>query len=424
MKVLKVGKEAEGYRNGLVQFLNQYGLNGRAILAMVRRSKAYTYAPSELIVEQGKRSRHVFFLVTGSVIIHVKEGGRDVRMGEQPAITMLGEIAFFNNTPATATAKVADSGPAIVFRLGYGEFREIIDRFPDVRRTLARIGDLRMIRQRNGYIGFRMFMDMIGWRKDRFAVNRAFSADLENTVKLEFMPRLKKSDKILEVGDGPGLVSEIIFDSDPEKLDALHLLVSNLEASIANPGAALPSDFLRAGSLKHKFGAIVALQVFNVASRAAVEGQFQCAHNLLKKGGLLFAVKSQTVDITHDTGSSGNLIFNSLEELVEKHWPGAGGSKSLIDTTFLDADLDPIMEWNGSFCKKVVAGELKIPPRADKEERVLLKLLLGQAKLNIFDPEELHYRWLEWKAGECGFKLLSSGKNPENPFFYHLLQKI
>ena len=196
MKSLKRGNEAEDYRNGLVQFLSQYGLNGMAILAMVRKSEAYTYAPSELIVEQGKRSRNIFFLVTGSVTIHVKEGGRDVRVGEQTAMTMLGEIAFFNNTPATATARVADNKPAIVFRLGYDEFREIIDRYPDVQATLARIGDLRMIRQRNGFVGYRMFMDMIGWRKDRFAVNRAFSADLENAVKLVFMPRLKKSDKI------------------------------------------------------------------------------------------------------------------------------------------------------------------------------------------------------------------------------------
>lgn len=424
MKVLKGGTKAEEYRNGLVQFLSEFGLNGMAILAMVSKSEVYTYAPSELIVEQGMRSRHVFFLVTGSVTIHVKEGGRDVSMGEQTAMTMLGEIAFFNKTPATATARVAGGKPAVVFRLGYGEFREIIDQFPDVQGTLARIGDLRMIRQRNGYIGYRMFMDMIGWRKDRFAVNRAFSEDLENAVKMVFMPRLKKTDKILEVGDGPGLVSEILFDSDPDKLDALHLLVGNLEPSIANPRAALPSDFLRASGIKQKFGAVVALQVFNVASRGAVEGQFRSAHSLLKKGGLLFAVKSQIVDIMHDTGASGNLIFNSLEELVEKHWPGAVGSNSLIDTTFVDADLDPIMEWNKSFCKKVAAGELKIPAKADKEEKVLLKLLMDQAKLSLFDPEELHYRWLEWKAGECGFKLLRSQKKPENAFFYHLLQKI
>jgi hypothetical protein len=369
MKVLQGGKAAEEYRNGLVQFLSEYGLNGMAVLAMVNKSEMFTYAPSELIVEQGKRSKHIFFLVAGSATIHVKEGGGDVRVGEQPAISMLGEIAFFNKTPATATARIASSKPAVVFRLGYGEFREIIDRFPDVQNTLARIGDLRMLRQRNGYIGYRMFMDMIGWRKDRFAVNRAFSGDLENAVKLVFLPRLKKKAKILEVGDGPGLVSEIVFDADSEKLDALHLLVGNLEESIANPGVALPSNFLRAEGIKQKFGAVVALQVFNVASRGAVEGQFRCAHSLLEKGGLLFAVKSQIVDITHDTGSSGNLIFNSLEELVQKHWPRAGGSKSIIETTFVDADLDPIMVWNKLFCKKVAAGELKIPAKGTKKRR-------------------------------------------------------
>lgn len=424
MKKYKNEAETYRYRNELVQFLNEYGLNGMAILAMIRESEVYTYAPGEVILEQGKRSKHIFFLVTGSVTIHVMDMGHDRAMGETQAMTMLGEIAYFNNTPASATAIVGGTKPALVFRLSYTEFAKIIVRFPDVKGTLARIGDLRIIKQLHGFVGYSMFMDMIGWKKDRFAMNRAFAEDLENAVHSVFVPALKKKNSsLLEVGDGPGLVSEILYESYPEMLDSLHLQVNFLEESIANPGVARPSDFTRANRIKQKFDAIVALQVFNVASRGSAAEQFKIAHDLLRKGGVLLAVKTQILPIMHDTGASGNLIFNSLEELVEKHWPGAAGSKHLIETTFVDADLDPLMEWNKKFCEKARLGKLKFSKKIDKEERVLLSLLLEQAKESMFDPEELHFRWLGWKAGEAGFKTLKSEKNTDNAFFFFLFRR-
>lgn len=424
MKRLKSGSETESHKHELVKVLNEFGLNGMAILAMIRDAEEWTYDVGEAIVEQGKRSKHIYFLLTGSVLIEVQEHGDTVSMGERSAVTMLGEIAFFNDTPATATVSVAGKSPAIVYRLSYSHFSAIIGQYSDVRVTLARIGDMRMIRQLHGFIPYRMYMDMIGWRKDRFAIGRAFAEDLENSVNLVFKPALKENADILEVGDGPGLVSEILHESDPGMLDSLFLLVTELEESIANPGIARPSDFSRGGILKRTFDAIVAVQVFNVASRSVVDEQFKSAHRMLRKGGVLFAVKTQLLDITHDTGASGNLIFNSLEELVEKHWPGATGSKNLIETAFVDADLDPIMEWNHTFCGKAQAGALNIPSNADAEETVLLELLLQQAKAKLFDPEELHYRWLEWKAGTRGFQLMRSEKNPENAFFYLLLRKV
>ena len=214
MNKLKDVADTSQYRDQLIHFLNEYGLNGMAILAMTRKAEGHTCAPGEIIVEQGKRSKHIFFLLTGIVQIYVKEMGQVKSMGERGAVTMLGEIAYFNKTPATATVSVSGKSPAVVFRLSYREFGEIIERYPDVKGVLARIGDMRVIRQFHGFIPFRMFMDMIGWRKDRFAVNRAFAEYLENGINLAFKPLLKKDAKILEVGDGPGLASEMLYGSD------------------------------------------------------------------------------------------------------------------------------------------------------------------------------------------------------------------
>lgn len=423
MKKLDDSPELQQFRTEMIQFLNEFGLNGMAILAMARIADGYSYAPGEEIVRENEHSRHIYFLMSGSAQIRVEGDRRGSSAGTREAVTMLGEIAYFNDTPATATATVAGKAPAVVFRLGYDDFSEILERFPDARGTLARIGEMRMIRHLHGFIAYRRFMDMIGWPKDRFAVNRAFAKDLDDTVNLVFKPLLKKNSRILEVGDGPGLVSEMLHGSTPDLLDRLFLQATHLESAIADPLVAQPSDFTRAQDLDEKFDAIIALQVFNIVSRHAVEGQFDIARGLLNKGGFLLAAKSQLLDITHDFGASGNLIFNALEELVESTWPGAIGAKNLIETSFLDADLDPIMEWNKAFCGAVTAGELSVPQGTNEEDRVMLELLLEQAARQIFDPEDLHYRWLEWKAHERGFKVLRCEKHEESAFFFHLLQK-
>lgn len=424
MEKLKDSPQIMELRTRLIQFLNGIELNGMAILAIARQAEEYTYAPGELIVKQDQESKFIYFVLTGKVLVQVREKGKAMSMGAREAVTMVGEIAYFNKTPATATVKVGGRKPSVVFRIGYEEFGRILDKFPDVRATLARIGELRVIRHYHGFIAYRRFMDMIGWHKDRFAVNRAFAADLDNAVNLVFKPLLKKNARILEVGDGPGLVCELLYDANSNLLDNLFIQATHLEDAIARPLTPQPSDFLRAHNQEERFDAIVALQVFNVMSRHAVEAQFDIAHNLLKPGGILFAVKSQLLDIRHDSGTSGNLIFNALEEVVEYTWPGAIGSKNLIETSFQDADLDPIMEWNKAFCEKAMGGALTIPGDAAEENRVMLELLLGQAKLRLFDPEGVHYRWLEWKAGQHGFKVEQGEQSMESAFFYHLLRKV
>ncbi|MCZ6627915.1 MAG: cyclic nucleotide-binding domain-containing protein [SAR324 cluster bacterium] len=423
MRKLKDGPETGEYRATLIQFLNEYNLNGMAILAMAREVVPYSYAPGEFILKQDEQSQFICFLLSGKVRILLKDKGRPKSVGTLEPVTMLGEIAYFNSTPASATVKVEGKTPAVVFRISYSSFTMVLERFPDVRATLSRIGDMRVLKHFHGFISYRKFMEMIGWRKDRFAVNRAFSQDLDFALGRVFRPAIKKNAKILEVGDGPGLVAELLYDSEPKILDNLSIQATYLEEAITNALTPQPSDFSRAHGLEERFDAIVALQVFNVVSRHAVEEQFQIAHSLLKNGGVLFAVKLQLLDIRHDSGTSGSLIFNALEELVEYTWPGAIGTKNLIETSFIDADLDPIMEWNKAFCRKAVAGKLKIPKSSSHEDRVMLNLLLKQVDSGLFDPEDLHYQWLGWKAEQYGFKSEASEKNTETAFFYQLLRK-
>jgi SAM-dependent methyltransferase len=413
MKKLKDTPELEALRGSLIQSLNDLGLNGRPILAMVRQAEPY----------QNHQANFVFFLLKGETEISLEEKGKTRVLGKSGPVTTLGEIAYFNKTPATATVTVSSKEPAVVFRLSYEDFGSIIQQHPDVRETLARIGEMRIIRQYHGFVSYSLFMELIGWRKDRFAINRAFAEDLENAVTLALLPLLTEGKRILEVGDGPGLICEMLHSAKPELLDNLFVQATHLEEAIFSPLEPQPSDFRRARRLKERFDIIIALQVFNVVSRSGVNDQLEVADRLLQPGGFLFSVKSQLLDVRYPAKNSGEMLFDDLEVLAKKVWPGSMKANHLIETTFLDADLDPEMEWNQAVCEKAAAGKLEIPASVDEEEKFMLSLLLGQAGQRVFDPEKLHVEWLEWKAKQKGFALRKTAANPENSFFYQLLQK-
>ena len=125
----------------------------------------------------------------------------------------------------------------------------------------------------------------------------------------------------------------------------------------------------------------------------------------------------------HNLAAGEHGVFDYLEVLVEKFWPGALREKHLIDTAFFDADLPPEMDWNAGFREKVLAGDLEIPSAADEEEQLLLSLLLDQIAKGAFDPENLNFRWLGWKAPRHGFIEKRAEQHPEASFFFHLFVK-
>ena len=419
MELVQDPSRVEALRGELIQNLKDFGFDGQAIVALVLNSEAVVYAPKEPVLRQGKREEFIFFMMEGNIEVALSQGGEERVIGSREPFTLLGEIAFFNKTAASATGVVTDKGPATLFRLSYEHFEKIVSDFTDVKAVLMRIGDLRVINQYNGFAPFANYMELIGWQRDRFALNRAISGDLEFAVETVLFPHLQPGRRVLEVGDGPAIVLEMINGAKPDMLPGLFLQANHLEDAIMQPRVPQASDFSRAKSLKETFDFVVALQVFNLLDPEQVPEQLEVVKSLLVPGGLLLAVKIQLVEVHYEFGSaSTSLIFADLENMIREIWPAAGKDLKLVNTTFVDAALTPAMEWNPQICERVRAGEITIPEGIDEEKRHVLEQFLEQARRQIFLPDDLHLEWLAWKASQEGFTLEKSDKNYETGFAY------
>lgn len=424
MRLLETSDELQALRTDLMQFFNEFGLAAEPILSMARRVEPTEYEPGEVIIEQGARDEYIYFLVSGNIEITIQRQERSEVLGERGPVTLLGEISYFNDTPATATVRVRNDAPAVIFRLSYRDFTEVLEEYEAVRPVLARIGDMRVITQHNGFASWHFFMNMIGWKHDRLAVNRALFPYLERAVNWVLLPQLKQGDRILDVGDGPGLVCEIIHESRPEWDEHLYVQSTHLEEAILNPVYPYPSDFSRARYLRERFNAIVALQVFNHVHPDHISEQFQIAARLLEEQGLLLVVRLRVVTVSYGASMTDtDLLFKDLERLVEETWPGVLEGEPLVKVGFMDADLDPLMEWNPTLCDKVNAGEIKLPSYMAGVEKPLLTVLMEQARMRVFDPDEVHFHWLVWQGSHHGFTLESSDNQPDVSFFYQLYRR-
>ena len=421
MRLLEQDSALRDYRTAVMGVLNEYGLEGTAILSLTRRTELVEYEPEEVILTQGQVDDFIYFLVEGQIIISFDSQDRVDVVGERSPVTLLGEISFFNRTPATATAQVKKHHPAILLRLSYTEFTDVINQYPQIKPTLSRIGEMRVISQMDGYASFSFFMDMIGWKRDRLAVNRALYSHLEDTILRVLLPRLDEQEALLDVGDGPGIVCEIIHEQRPALLDRLYIQATHLEDAIINPMQSYPSDFSRTKYLRETFRAITALQVFDYVTAEAIGPQFGMAARLLDPEGILLVIRLRLVNVSPAAGKADTrLLFQELGELVERLWPGVLAGQDLIKVGFVDADIDPMMEWNQPFCKRVVEAHLQAPAEVEGVEETLLHVLLEQARQRVFNPEEILFHWLAWHALRHGLILEASAQNPEVGFFYQL----
>jgi len=424
MRPLQNDPNVSGFRTALMQFLNGFGLDATAILSLARRTEPVAYEPDEVVLAQGEHDPHLYFLVKGDIVISVKQEHRMEVLGERNPVTLLGEISYFNGTPATATVVVKKTNPAIFLRLSYDEFTEVLNAYPQIKPTLARVGEMRVISQMDGFIGYGRFMDMIGRKRDRLTVNRALYPYLEDTIALRLLPQLDEQARILEVGDGPGLICEVVREQHKAWEPNLFVQATHLEDAILNPLHSFPSDFSRATYLRERFDAIIALQVFEHIKPESIADEFQRATALLKPGGWLMVIRLRVVDVMHASGTQNTaLFFQGLEGVVRRVWPGLIDDQSLIHVQFVDADVDPMMEWSPRFCTLVIERNLKPPPTETGVERVLLDVLLEQCRRREFNPEEINFHWLAWHAAHFGLLLQSSDQNPEVGFYYQLYRR-
>lgn len=421
MRLLEADPKDSSYRQELMEFLNKFGLDAAAILSMARRAQVVRYDAGETILRQGHHDLYVYFLIDGIIRIHLNLDGETRELGERSPVTLLGEISYFNGTPATATVEPAMESAATLLRVAYPVFTEIIREHPGVRTTLARIGDMRVISGYNGFINYKLFMEQIGSKRDRFAANRALFPALERVVRQVLLPRVEDHHRVLEVGDGPGIISELVAELRPALLPRLFIQATHLEEAITEPFVPQPSDLSRARYLRERFHHIVALQVFNVSPPDRIEEQFEMARKLLLPGGLLLIVKLNLLNLRYSSGTADTrLLYQDLEDLLERAWPGMSEWRPLIHITFLDADFDPLMEWNPAFCR--AARSLSVPRALTPAEQGMLKTVLDQARRNLFNPDEVHFSWLSWVASGQGFAMEGMEQEPEISFFYQLLR--
>jgi SAM-dependent methyltransferase len=412
------------YRTDLMNFLNGVGLDAAAILSIGRRTEPVAYDPGEVVLAQGAHDEHIYFLVKGAIVISLRQDERVEVLGERTPVTVLGEISYFNRTPATATVAVKHGAGATFLRLSYEMFTDVLETYPQIKPALERIGEMRVISQMDGFTSFRRFMDLIGWRRDRLAVNRALFSHLEDTLSLRLLPQLEADARILEVGDGPGIVCEAIREQRPESEAHLFLQATHLEDAILNPIQSFSSDFSRATYLRQRFDAIVALQVFEHVKPEEIGAQFEQAVRLLDPDGLLLVMRLRLVDVRHAAGlQDTSLFFEGLEGIVRRVWPGVLDDAPLIHVGFVDADVDPMMEWNPHFCEVVQKRGLTPPPEEQGVERVVLEVLLEQAQQRVFNPEAINFHWLVWHASHYPLTLEQSHQNPEVGFYYQLYRR-
>ena len=424
MKLLEDDVPIGEFREALMQFLNDFGLVAPAILSLVRRTELVKYEPGEYIMEQQQDYENIFFLVDGRIEISIQSQDRVEVVGERGPVTLLGEISYFNKVPATATVKVPGEEGCHVLQISYDRFSQVIDEYPQIKTTLARIGDMRVISQKDGFSDYSFFMDMIGWKRNRLVPNRALLEHLEETLHQVLLPILNDEDKLLDVGDGPGIVCEIILEKYPEKVDKLFIQATHLEDAILNPNFSYPSDFSRTKYLREKFQAITALQIFEHLPPDQISSQFEEASRLLAANGKLLVIRLRVVDVVPASGRvDTTLIFDDLSRLVEKNWPGQMSNPDLVKITFVDADIDPMMEWNPEFCELATGDKLPPLPSGDTIDGALLGILIDQATRGVFEPEELQFHLLVWHASRHGFHLESFQKRPEVGFYYQLFRK-
>ena len=425
MEILRDTQASGKHRTTLMNFLNENGLDGTAILAISRQADVVSCEPNEPIFSQGQEEKHIYFLVEEQVGVRANVGGSYRELGERSAVCVLGEIGYFNGTAPSADVVIKGTEQAILFRLGYDELTEIIERDPRVKDCLNLFGTMRLITQNNGFAAYSFFMDLIGWKRNRFLLDHHVLPDVERAIKSVLMPRLEKGHRILEVGDGPGIISEILLDMDPELLGGLQIHTTGLESAVTDPFTPRPSDLSRAKFSNETFDAIVALQVFNVVPADQVVEQFKIAHRLIKPGGYLFLLKVRLLNIKYRAGSSETqLFFELLESLADQVWPGAREGLPIIETIFIDADLDPLMGWNMALCAKAGASKLKAPDELSQENRELLERFLVQAKAQTFNPDTLHFHWLSAKALEAGFTVEENAHQADLGFYYQMLYRF
>jgi CRP-like cAMP-binding protein len=121
---------------GMVSELRDIPTEARAALAASMREELF--APAEIVIAAGEHADRVFVLCHGMLEI-TQEGRAGVVRRLEPG-TLLGELAFFADTPRTATVRALDT--CILLSLPFENFRAFLISNPESLLVLTK----RMVR--------------------------------------------------------------------------------------------------------------------------------------------------------------------------------------------------------------------------------------------------------------------------------------
>jgi CRP-like cAMP-binding protein len=97
------------------------------------------YGRGAVVLARGDADRSLFLIASGSVEVLVHEGNKERRVREQGPGTVLGEVAFFDGMPRSATVRALTD--CELFRMGADAFEVLAARHPDLgRRVLLELG--------------------------------------------------------------------------------------------------------------------------------------------------------------------------------------------------------------------------------------------------------------------------------------------
>jgi CRP-like cAMP-binding protein len=106
------------------------------------------FARGAVVMARGEVDRSLYIVASGSVEVLILDGRHERQVRVQGPGTVLGEVAFFDGQPRSATVRAVE--PSEVLRLGVDAFEVLAARHPDIgRRLVMDLGRILALRLRH-----------------------------------------------------------------------------------------------------------------------------------------------------------------------------------------------------------------------------------------------------------------------------------
>ena len=76
--------------------------------------KSWVASPGEVLVQEGEPSHRVLFVLEGDLFVSLHVDGKEIEVGQAGPGSVLGEVSFITNGPATATVKARSRSTLLV----------------------------------------------------------------------------------------------------------------------------------------------------------------------------------------------------------------------------------------------------------------------------------------------------------------------